>query len=338
MTDCLSSATATAVSHSAKHISMKSLLASLAVSLALAFLVCPCGRTLADLYEKKSNPLSGSSSPFLPPPQKGEAGGGGGQCFCQLKGRIDDCLCSVDTVDYFNNMKIFPRLQSLLQKPFFRYFRYNPRKPCPFWDDASGKCANSNCGVRSCQREEVPPGLKAEVKGEEEKARDREKPHEKYTKEAQKEPCDNEEDDDNVDALNGKVDGTISEEDRANLDRWQRHDNSLQNFCDVDAEVCPDCEFVDLTINPERFTGYSGEAAHRIWRSIYEENCFKPPNSEGVKGAFSAAFLQVRSFPPKKIHLCMCENVRSYLIVITISFFYKKHCLVFKGHSWRHVP
>ena len=27
------------------------------------------------------------------------------QCFCQLEGNIDDCMCSVDTVDYFNNMK-----------------------------------------------------------------------------------------------------------------------------------------------------------------------------------------------------------------------------------------
>ena len=25
---------------------------------------------------------------------------------------------------------------------------------------------------------------------------------------------------------------------------------------------------------PERYTGYSGKDAHRVWRSIYEENCF----------------------------------------------------------------
>ena len=42
------------------------------------------------------------------------------ECFCKLAGQIDDCTCDVDTVDYFNNMKIYPRLQSLLQKPFFR--------------------------------------------------------------------------------------------------------------------------------------------------------------------------------------------------------------------------
>ncbi len=44
----------------------------------------------------------------------------GDMCFCKLNGQIDDCMCNVDTVDYFNNMKIFPRLQSLLHKPYFR--------------------------------------------------------------------------------------------------------------------------------------------------------------------------------------------------------------------------
>lgn len=41
----------------------------------------------------------------------------------QLKGQIDDCSCNVDTVDHFNNMKIFPRLQSLLSKDYFRFYK-----------------------------------------------------------------------------------------------------------------------------------------------------------------------------------------------------------------------
>lgn len=32
--------------------------------------------------------------------------------------------------------------------------------------------------------------------------------------------------------------------------------------------------YIDLTFNPERYTGYRGEAAQRIWRAIYQENCF----------------------------------------------------------------
>ncbi|KAJ1561223.1 hypothetical protein HK405_004564, partial [Cladochytrium tenue] len=31
---------------------------------------------------------------------------------------------------------------------------------------------------------------------------------------------------------------------------------------------------VDLVRNPERFTGYAGPSAARVWRAVYEENCF----------------------------------------------------------------
>ena len=34
--------------------------------------------------------------------------------------------------------------------------------------------------------------------------------------------------------------------------------------------------YVDLSKNPERFTGYSGTSAARIWNAIYDENCFVP--------------------------------------------------------------
>jgi ERO1-like protein alpha len=33
--------------------------------------------------------------------------------------------------------------------------------------------------------------------------------------------------------------------------------------------------YVNLLMNPETRTGYSGEEATRIWRAIYQENCFK---------------------------------------------------------------
>ena len=35
-----------------------------------------------------------------------------------------------------------------------------------------------------------------------------------------------------------------------------------------------DGEYIDLSLNPERFTGYAGDSAHQVWRAIYEENCF----------------------------------------------------------------
>ncbi|KAL0572884.1 endoplasmic oxidoreductin-1 [Marasmius crinis-equi] len=35
-------------------------------------------------------------------------------------------------------------------------------------------------------------------------------------------------------------------------------------------------EYFDLSQIPERYTGYAGEGARNIWRSIYQENCFAP--------------------------------------------------------------
>jgi hypothetical protein len=33
-------------------------------------------------------------------------------------------------------------------------------------------------------------------------------------------------------------------------------------------------EYYDLSLIPERYTGYSGPDSARVWRSIYQENCF----------------------------------------------------------------
>lgn len=68
----------------------------------------------------------------------------------QLKGSIDDCSCNVDTVDYFNNMKIYPRVQSLLVRDYFRFYKVNLKQECPFWADDS-KCAIRYCHVQPCQ-------------------------------------------------------------------------------------------------------------------------------------------------------------------------------------------
>ena len=44
--------------------------------------------------------------------------------------------------------------------------------------------------------------------------------------------------------------------------------------CVVD-ESSSGMEYVDLLRNPERFTGYVGFSAQRVWNNIYKENCFK---------------------------------------------------------------
>ena len=188
------------------------------------------------------------------------------QCFCQLQGHVDDCSCSVDTVDHYNNIKIFPRLQSLLAKDYFKYFQYNPNKPCQFWTKSSGieppeKCMSPTCGVKPCTPEELPPGIIGEIPTIPENCID--------DKTVSGDDMEN----------NDKVDNTLSEVAKQDIEAWKDHDEKIKGFCEVDDASDPNCVHVDLTINPERFTGYSGEASRKVWRAIYQENCFRPPNS-----------------------------------------------------------
>ncbi|XP_055956793.1 ERO1-like protein beta [Patella vulgata] len=178
------------------------------------------------------------------------------RCFCKLKGEIDDCTCKVETISDINNNKIYPRLKSLLSRNYFRYFKVNLKKPCPFWPDDS-RCALKDCHVDKCKEEEVPIALK---KGHDNK----------YSKEAQnKDSCEEERE---LGALNT----SLSDESKQAFKDWNKYDESQELFCDVDDESSAGMEYVDLLLNPERYTGYKGDSPHRIWRSIYEENCFTP--------------------------------------------------------------
>ncbi|GIX67814.1 ero1-like protein [Caerostris extrusa] len=184
-----------------------------------------------------------------------------GGCFCKLEGRIDDCSCNIDTVDHFNNVKLYPILRSILVTDFFRYIKVNLNRGCPFWPDDS-KCAIQDCSVKACPEEQIPPGLKG---------------HQTFKIDSEKnvkptqadEPCD-----ENHGGL-GAINQTISDENFEDFQRWQKHDDSIDTFCEMDDENSLELQYVDLLLNPERYTGYKGSSAHRIWNSIYKENCFR---------------------------------------------------------------
>lgn len=178
------------------------------------------------------------------------------ECFCQLQGKIDECSCNIDTVDSFNNVKIYPRLQSLLVKDYFRFFKVNLKRPCPFWADDS-RCAMRYCHVEYCEETAIPAGLKGETK---------KSIHDKYS-EKLNEDC-------NEHHNLGYLNKTLSQKAQHDVQRWAAHDDAQDNFCQEDDQG-EGAEYVDLLLNPERFTGYAGESAHRIWRTIYLENCFR---------------------------------------------------------------
>ncbi|NXV47300.1 ERO1A protein, partial [Uria aalge] len=132
----------------------------------------------------------------------------------QVTGHLDDCTCDVETIDAFNNYKLFPRLNELLESDYFRYYKVNLKKPCPFWNDNS-HCGIRDCAVKPCPSDEVPDGIRSGSY--------------KYSEEANSlaEECEE------TKRL-GAVDGSLSEETQQAVLQWTRHDDSSDSFCEAD--------------------------------------------------------------------------------------------------------
>ena len=188
-------------------------------------------------------------------------------CFCSLYGTdLEDCPCTADTVDSFNN-ELNPDLLRLLETDYFRYFQVDFNSPCKWgWDL---QCTSPNCGVEPCDLDTLP-----------ESVRD--------GKQLLTRPA-------------GQA-GLLSRllhwlfqifpflqhlfgYDQHPASSWcddpypEYHD--VVKFCKLDPlSAEEDCDSVDLVLNPEQFTGYSGAAAHQVWNTIYNEVCFHPEENE----------------------------------------------------------
>ncbi|KAI1319058.1 hypothetical protein EDD11_004947 [Mortierella claussenii] len=66
----------------------------------------------------------------------------------------DSSYCDYETVEKLN-VDFSTKLHQLVNMPFFRYFKVNLYKECPFWDGA-GLCMNEDCSVETMDRNIVP--------------------------------------------------------------------------------------------------------------------------------------------------------------------------------------
>lgn len=46
-------------------------------------------------------------------------------CVLQLTGVLDDCFCDIESIDVFNNFRIYPHIRKLTERDFFRYYKVN---------------------------------------------------------------------------------------------------------------------------------------------------------------------------------------------------------------------
>ncbi|GAV75022.1 ERO1 domain-containing protein [Cephalotus follicularis] len=168
-------------------------------------------------------------------------------------GIVEDCCCDYETVDRLNQEVLHPSLQELVKTPFFRYFKVKLWCDCPFWPD-DGMCRLRDCSVCECPENEFPESFKS------------------------KRPFPLGLPSDDLTCQEGKpqaaVDRTLDEK---TFRGWTDSDNPWTYDDETDkAEMT----YVNLQLNPERYTGYTGPSARRIWDAVYSENCPKYPSEQ----------------------------------------------------------
>ncbi|CEF64384.1 Ero1-like protein [Strongyloides ratti] len=170
------------------------------------------------------------------------------ECFCAgHDDSVEVCPCNYDSIDDYNNRKIFPLIQNLLEKDSFKFYKVNMEKTCPFWAD-DRECGSKECGIENCD-DEVPEILKTPLTlhigsscGENSNSFD-------------------------------PLDRSLTEIDKAYIESFEE---STFSFCAMEDESEDGMHYVNLYKNPERYTGYKGNSAQKVWMTIYQENCFKP--------------------------------------------------------------
>ncbi|KAA0707381.1 ERO1-like protein beta [Triplophysa tibetana] len=138
---------------------------------------------------------------------------------------LDDCFCDIESIDVFNNFKIYPHIRKLTERDFFRYYKVNLKRPCPFWPDDS-HCAIKDCHVEPCPESKVPVGIKSGN-------------HNKYSQAAN-----------NVNDVSeceqahelGAINSTLSNQSKEAFVAWAHHDDAQDHFCALDDEMSPEAE------------------------------------------------------------------------------------------------
>ncbi|KAN0077538.1 Endoplasmic Reticulum Oxidoreductin 1 (ERO1) domain containing protein [Elaphomyces granulatus] len=185
----------------------------------------------------------------------------GNICAIDPKATVSDTCASYATIDAMND-QVFPLLRSITQETdFFSYYRLNLfNKVCPFWSEEGGMCGNIACAVNTIDSEDdIPPIWRVEElsKLEGPKAGH---PGPKLQAERPKSK-----------PLQGMLGEDVGESCVVEYD----DECDERDYCIPEDEgAAAKGDYVSLVDNPERFTGYSGSGAHRVWDAIYRENCF----------------------------------------------------------------
>lgn len=148
-----------------------------------------------------------------------------------------ELLKSKSGIHQFNRHMLLPRIKSLVSLDYFRYVKVNLNRSCTLW------CDTDKCNLRDCKVKTIS------------------------------EPICPIPENNNIQQEQSKV-GDSSGLSTVNTQLASSQLDLLIKLFECNDDDDPGARYVDLLLNPERYTGYKGESANRIWRAIYQENCF----------------------------------------------------------------
>lgn len=197
---------------------------------------------------------------------------------------LDACGATYRAVEN-TNAKVRPLIKELVKTDYFRYYKVDlDPDNCPFVDDSLGMCGNRACAVDPVEDEsELPEFWRSQFLG--------------------------------------KLANDSYYEDREHIDQNDLSDSCVQegyvssldnrNYCyPEDESTNGPGMYVSLVDNPERFTGYAGAHANKVWRAVYQENCFgyygdgdKMDNEYGADEDNGMSFARHHAQSPAEVEL-----------------------------------
>ena len=179
-----------------------------------------------------------------------------------LTGDISDCCCTFEKLEDINLNHVYPLLKRVVATPYFAHFKIDLCSSCELWNDAP-MCVLRDCGVCEC---EAPPDWASEAEW-----------IPKEVVEIESDDCGHVDD-----KIVTSVDSHVSESWMATPAEslfFDGESTTIDNSEVVDEDRAV---VVDLRINPEQYTGYSGQSADKVWRAIHEDNCFQQNDDHDI--------------------------------------------------------
>lgn len=167
----------------------------------------------------------------------------------------DGCGTTLRAVEEMNK-KVRPVIQELVAEDYFRFYKVDlSEDKCPYSDFDLGMCGNRACVVDPVEDEsEIPEFWKTKYLSKLANNSVSDNPKWKDSNHEVSCSC--------LSNSDGSINGFPIDEDDA-------------DYCypEDESQEAPGV-WVSLLDNPERFTGYYGPHANKMWQAIYQENCF----------------------------------------------------------------